>query len=149
MHPFGSDIDTAQDLFRSKALADQDVKNRGKLRRFMHLLVDAHVNRSSIGDRPMVRPSAVVARDRAFSDLELRKHPCGVWALPIPLQWNRTATRGPDRRIDGFSKLPKRVQFCIGLVAKQHNLPSSTGGDRALGGGDRALGRFWPNDARL
>ena len=59
MHPFGSDIDTAQDLFRSKALADQVVKNRGKLRRFMHLLVDAHVNRSSIGNRPMVPPRSL------------------------------------------------------------------------------------------
>src|SRR6516164_5001857 len=75
-----------------------------------------NMNRSSIGDR---RPSAVDARDRTFSDLELRKHPCGVWALPI------------HRRIDGFSKLPKRVQFCIGLVAKQHSLLSSTDGGRA------------------
>ena len=87
----------------SKALADQGVKHRGKLGRFMHLLVDVHVNRTETGLR---------------------------------------ATRSPDRRIDGFSKLPKRVQFCIASVAKQHSLLSSTGGDRALG-------RFWPIDARL
>jgi hypothetical protein len=114
MHPFGSDIDTAQDLFRREARANEGVEHCGKLGRFMHLLVDANMNQ--------------VARTIRGSSIQHRcKNPSRPLHVIAPFLLRNSGPRPPIalQRAKTPSRYPRQKDRQILQAAKAGCVPTS------------------------